>query len=152
VQALTTFGHLTSPKAILPVAWLTPVLARSRERGTEVALATTLAVVVADALKAVIDRHRPRVFTSGPWNSFPSGHSTASTAYFLGLALLAEPRHRAAALGTAALAATAVNVLRVVARQHWPTDVLAGDAIGVASVGTVRLASRALRRRRRSAS
>lgn len=75
--------------------------------------------------------HESFVYTA----SFPSGHSMMSAVVYLTLgALLARvlPRRRMKALVIAcALGATALTgVSRVYLGVHWPTDVLAGWAIG----------------------
>jgi undecaprenyl-diphosphatase len=75
--------------------------------------------------------HESFVYTA----SFPSGHSMMSAVVYLTLgALLARvlPRRRMKLLVLAcALGATALTgVSRVYVGVHWPTDVLAGWAIG----------------------
>ncbi len=83
------------------------------------------------------------------FQSFPSGHATfAWCAASLGITdhLLMRPRagwaeDAAIAFAGGALA-TAASALRVEAGQHFPTDVLVGSAIGVASGVTVPLVHR----------
>jgi len=83
------------------------------------------------------------------FQSFPSGHATfAWCAASLGITdhLLMRPRagwaeNAAIAFAGGALA-TAASALRVAAGQHFPTDVLVGSAIGVASGVTVPLVHR----------
>jgi undecaprenyl-diphosphatase len=108
-------------------------------------------------LKRGYDRPRPDlvphesfVYTA----SFPSGHSMMSAVTYLTLgALLARvvPRVRMKLLVLgAAVAITAVTgVSRVYLGVHWPTDVLAGWALGASWAVALWLAADALDRRRR---
>lgn len=96
-------------------------------------------------LKAIIDSERPYVGeetlrpldTSEDYDSFPSGHALmafTSAAYTQTITSLWYPDSqvmRAASIAAWSLA-TATAVLRVVSGNHYPTDVLAGAAIGSA--------------------
>jgi membrane-associated phospholipid phosphatase len=66
--------------------------------------------------------------------SFPSGHTANATLMWLSFVLLfvRGPRTRMAALGGAAVLAVAIGFSRVMLGVHWPTDVVAGWALGVA--------------------
>jgi undecaprenyl-diphosphatase len=93
--------------------------------------------------------HGSLVYTS----SFPSGHSMMSAVVYLTLgALLARvlPRRRMKALVIAcALGATALTgVSRVYLGVHWPTDVLAGWAMGASWAVACWLVADALDRHR----
>jgi undecaprenyl-diphosphatase len=89
-------------------------------------------------LKWVFARSRPdlvphisEVYTQ----SFPSGHAMLSAIVYLTLGALlartqAEPRVKIYLLGVAAAATFIVGLSRVYLGVHWPTDVLAGWAIG----------------------
>lgn len=91
------------------------------------------------AAKHWIERPRPdlvphaaRVFTS----SFPSSHATVSAAACLAVALLLaqarpDPLFKAFAAAMALMFAALIGVSRVYLSVHWPTDILAGWALGV---------------------
>ncbi len=66
--------------------------------------------------------------------SFPSGHAGNSMIVYLTLALIAGPlltRSRWP-VAAAAVLAIAIGLTRPILGVHWPTDVLAGWALGVA--------------------
>ena len=96
------------------------------------------AVVWVQVFKQLFHRDRPGLFeplAHAIGYSFPSGHSALSAAFFgsvAGLAAASAPRKRLAVRYlTAALAAVlAVGFSRVALGVHWPTDVLAGWAVG----------------------
>lgn len=102
-----------------------------------VALSTIGAIMIANLDKLLVGRHRPPVHhleaVSSP--SFPSGHATQSTAFFLALliaTLLARP-HRSLAMAAAATTGSlvvGVALSRVYLSVHYPTDVAAGVALG----------------------
>jgi membrane-associated phospholipid phosphatase len=105
-ETAEALGHAVSPRVLLPLALLT----------------------------SGISRRRPRWFGSERRRSFPSGHSSASSAYFLASALTARREHRTPALGLALAGIAAVDTTRVVAHEHWISDVLAGDVVGAVAV------------------
>lgn len=95
---------------------------------------------LSSSIKVVFGRPRPDLV---PWGtdaltaSFPSGHAMMAAATWLTLAAMlarAEPRRRLKALylTLAALIVAAVGVSRVYLGVHWPSDVLAGWALGTA--------------------
>jgi undecaprenyl-diphosphatase len=97
------------------------------------AIASTAANVFA---KQLVGRARPdlplnsagRVARSPSTTSFPSGHAASAAAFATGVALEVP----ALAVPVGGLAA-AVGVSRVVTRVHYPSDVLAGFALGAAA-------------------
>ena len=107
---------------------------------------------VSTLLKIGFDRARPDVvphlapaFTA----SFPSGHSMLAAIIYLTLGALVAgvaPRRRAQAyvLGVALLLALLIGVSRVYLGVHWPTDVLAGWAAGLAWASLCWIAVRVL--------
>jgi undecaprenyl-diphosphatase len=108
------------------------------------------------ALKSGFARPRPDLVPHGTFvytASFPSGHAMMSAVVYLTLgALLARvlPRRRMKLLVIAcAVTATALaGVSRVYLGVHWPTDVVAGWAIGASWAMGCWLAADALDRRR----
>jgi undecaprenyl-diphosphatase len=114
------------------------------------AFALGVGATLADIGKQVVDRARPgvglRVIAEGE-PSFPSGHATDSTAVFLTLGLvlavflLRRPLARLATTAASGLLVAAIGVTRLVLGVHWPTDVLAGWALGASAALTVTIAA-----------
>jgi undecaprenyl-diphosphatase len=82
---------------------------------------------------------------------FPSRDTTTATAGYLVLAVLVSglmptARRRAAVLGVGIALSFLVGVSRVVLGVHWPTDVLAGWALGTAVAATTLLVTTTRRR------
>ena len=75
---------------------------------------------------AAPDFHQYDAAFSSAFGSFPSAHATTAFAGATALWLLAGRRHGRVLFGIAALAAAA----RVALGRHYPTDVLAGAALG----------------------
>jgi undecaprenyl-diphosphatase len=100
-------------------------------------------------LKPVVGRQRPVAGDAmafhpfarrNEWHSFPSAHTVHATALAAGLAAeTRKPWVTGIGLGAAAL----VGAQRVYTGAHWPSDVVAGAIIGVA---TSRQVTRILRR------
>ncbi len=97
---------------------------------------TVLLVLPAQGLvivlpKLFLGRPRPEGALAGATDSFPSG--TAATAilvlglaiYFVGL-YVTQPRLRIALQGVLVLAVAALGVFRLLAGEHYPSDVLGG--------------------------
>jgi undecaprenyl-diphosphatase len=108
---------------VLAVLWRRPSLFLT------VVVADALADLLAELGKTVVDRHRPFETQLGPptsTHSFPSGHSATAFACATVLASLA-PRWRVPFFVLAALIAFS----RIYNGVHYPTDVLAGSALGV---------------------
>lgn len=107
------------------------VFRRAREQWWLWAGLMAMAPILESAFKQLVGRPRPEAVSLG----FPSGHSTAAAAFFGAVMFLAgalPPRVctwvRAFALVIIAL----VGAARVILRAHWPSDVLAGIALGLA--------------------
>ncbi len=119
------------------------------------AIALGSAGAAAAIAKQIVGRARPSagvrlVSETGP--SFPSGHATDSTAFYVALALivaifvLRKPLARVVTVGAGLVVSLGVGLSRLVLGVHWPTDVVAGWALGTATalvvVITVSLATR----------
>lgn len=101
-------------------------------------IAHGIAALLANVLKHLVGRPRPKFIHSGDWqmtiswasglDSFPSGHSTASFAVATVLA------KRFPLFGPLCIAiALFVALSRVLRGSHFPTDVLGGAVIGILS-------------------
>jgi undecaprenyl-diphosphatase len=148
--AMGVFRHC-APVLLLAIGWH---LARRERREAVAWLAVGVgAAVLPELLKPLVARPRPALW---PWliptsgYSFPSGHAVAGAALYPLLGWMAlRPRGRGVAGYLLGLAVGLfVGLGRLYAGVHWPSDVLAGWALGVAlSLGAVRWLSapRALR-------
>jgi undecaprenyl-diphosphatase len=95
-------------------------------------------ILTSTFVKEIIARPRPDLFPHGALvstASFPSGHSMMATVVYLTLAIViarGQERRRVKAyvIGIAAILTLAVGISRVYLGVHWPTDVLAGWALG----------------------
>ncbi len=113
-------------------------------------------VLVSSLLKMLFSRPRPDLVAHGAYvytTSFPSGHSMMSTATFFTLAALlasleSRLRIRIYLLGIAGLFSLLVGLSRIYLGVHWPTDVLAGWAAGIAWALLCWLIAQQLQRRR----
>lgn len=91
-----------------------------------------------EAIKLIVHRQRPAldphpVVTHSL--SFPSAHAANSMIALCTLALFfAPPRHRAGAVTAAVVASLMIGSSRSLIGVHWPSDVVAGWAIGAAWV------------------
>jgi membrane-associated phospholipid phosphatase len=108
-------------------------------------LFSTVAVsgLTSDLFKIILCRARPTLFLQQgiygfdlfgwhfdhAWQSFPSGHSTTALSAALSLSLL-FPRFRPAFI----IAGVVIAASRVVLCQHYLSDIVAGSALGVATV------------------
>ncbi|HYD29926.1 MAG TPA: phosphatase PAP2 family protein [Azospirillaceae bacterium] len=114
-------------------------------------------VVLSTLLKHGFARPRPDLVPHGAevyTASFPSGHSMLSAVTYLTLGALlarvqARRRLKAYLLALSVFLMVAVGVSRVYLGVHWPTDVLAGWAIGAAWAQTVWLVAWWMQRRGR---
>ena len=144
--------------AVLVIVTLSSAAYMLMTRRPRMALLLVGSVVGAEILNSVLKvgfarprpelvAHQALVFTA----SFPSGHSVMSAATYLTLgALLAQiqSRHREKVflLGLAITLTLLVGLSRVYLGVHWPTDVLAGWALGAAWAAMIWVMARMLQR------
>lgn len=138
------------------VVGMTLVWRRWRESltlGVALGLEASVFVVVS----SIVGRDRPPVEQldpSPPTASFPSGHTGAAFAFYIGIALIVywttrKRLPRAAAVLVAALIPSIVAVSRMYRGMHFMTDVLFGAALGVACIAAAAvIVPRAAARRR----
>lgn len=165
--AMKALGHFASlgdqpPLRTLCAAVIAAGLAGGDRRlaraGWRMLAAHTLATLAKDFVKHRVDRTRPRSkgekgkdhvprpgrATAKEETSFPSGHAAGAAAVARAFAR-AYPEHASSAQAAGALLALA----QIPRCAHYPTDVGAGLAIGVAAEGAVAAAARLLERSRR---
>lgn len=140
MRDITALGGLTvlAATALAVIGFL--ILTRKRHFALMIALSVSLGMGLSSLLKQAFARARPDLVahaTEVYTHSFPSGHAMLSAVVYLTLgALLArsrsEPAVKVYLLSVAVLLTLAVGVSRVYLGVHWPSDVLAGWAIGAA--------------------
>ena len=153
VNSLTEIGSMASDalvKVILvAVAGGVMVLIWRRwHDGVFLAVALIVEATVFVTSSFIVDRDRPPgvpLDEPAPSGSFPSGHTAAAVAFYVGLFIVIRwhTRNRWVrfAFGVVAVAAPAiVGVSRVQRGMHHPVDVVAGIAVGLASLFVVRAA------------
>ncbi len=119
-----------------------------------VALSVSCGAILSTAIKAYFVRPRPElvphlVDVASP--SFPSGHAMNSAIVYLTLAVLlarsqTSRRVQIYLLGVAILLALLVGSTRVFLGVHWPSDVLAGWAVGAAWAAACSVTAKLLQR------
>jgi undecaprenyl-diphosphatase len=124
-------------------------------RGLRVAIAIApvvslaLASIAAATTKSIVGRARPPLslhLVSETDASFPSGHATNSTAVFVTIALVAavyvcrRPIVRIVSVLASTLLAGTVGISRLILGVHWPSDVVAGWALGLTVALSVTIA------------
>lgn len=131
-------GVVTGLLTLIAVMFL--FLARRRAYAVLVLVCALGTLVFMELLKSLYERPRPTSVThiDPPGGlSFPSGHSMIAAALYLTLAVLIaralpERRLRIFVIATGAFIAMLVGFTRLYLGVHYPTDVLAGWAAGVA--------------------
>lgn len=138
MRDFTALGGIVVTTLVTAGAVVLLALQQKRSMAIFLTLAVVSGVTVCLLLKSAYDRPRPQLAPHGSHvytKSFPSGHSmTAATAYLTLGVMLARVQRRRHVKWFLAFAAVAVTVLvglsRVYLAVHWPSDVLAGWALG----------------------
>lgn len=136
---ITRLGDLEFAAPLVGLVYLTGGH-RNEMFATNAAIAVFKASVVGTAAKFIVGRHRPTGPDGGdnadrftPFSttekdtSFPSGH-TLTAFSVASVWAYDKPRERYEAYGLAGL----VGLSRIILGAHWPSDVLAGAALGMA--------------------
>jgi undecaprenyl-diphosphatase len=121
------------------------VFPRARAHWWVCALLMAAAPLMETLFKVLIARPRPENLSLG----FPSGHATAAAAFFGAVMILAgalPPRVAVAVRALAVVMIVLVGAARVILRAHWPSDVLAGIALGLALAAAAALVAARHRR------
>jgi len=145
---------------VLAIALVAGLVLWRRGFGRVYALAPIASLAVAGGAVAVtkhiVDRARPPVglhLVSESSGSFPSGHATHSAAVLLSVAfvvavvVLRRMIVRALVVLAAVLLTGAIGASRLVLGVHWPSDVLAGWALGLGVALAVTMAAVVMARR-----
>jgi undecaprenyl-diphosphatase len=152
---ITALGGWTVLTLVTVAAAGSLLLAGRRRQALVVLAAIVGASLLADAIKDLVERPRPDLVPHAVTvssSSFPSGHATQAAACYLTLgALLArfQPRRRLKSftIMLAVAVTAAVGASRVVLGVHWPSDVVAGWALGASWALLCWAVVRALQRR-----
>jgi membrane-associated phospholipid phosphatase len=132
VAAMRAINYAGSWRVLLPATILLLVAMRGATDRWWIWIALMIAAPATEGtLKLVIGRPRPEAASMG----FPSGHATAAGAFFGAVFFLSEslqPSARRLVRAAAVVIIALVAAARVILRDHWPSDALAGICLGLA--------------------
>jgi undecaprenyl-diphosphatase len=140
VRDITALGSATVLTLLVTLVLGFLLLRRSFRAAGLILVATSSGMLFSASAKSLTARERPQVvphLAESTAKSFPSGHSMMSSVVYLTLgALLAQNtarrREKIYIVAAAFFLTTLVGLSRVYLGVHYPTDVLAGWAAGVA--------------------
>jgi membrane-associated phospholipid phosphatase len=143
-RLVAVFAH---PIVLGPIAGATAIACRHKPGvAPRLLIALPLSVAASKVAKRLHPRHKPRLLTLTPRESFPSGHGTATAALAFSL-VDAFSAWRAIPIAIAAIAL--VDASRVHDDEHRISEVLIGNAIGLAGAVVASLIARRISRRAR---
>ena len=155
-RVITTLGLIAIVGSAVLVGAAILIRHHDRARASAVAVGAALVWISVRIVKSVVDRPRPPaplVHTTG--QSYPSAHAANSIGWLaLAIALTVVIPTRAgriAAITAGALLAVLVGLSRIYLRAHYASDVLAGEALAVATYAFATIAAVAWQSRRGSA-
>ena len=133
---VTDFGP---PFGIIAVVTIASIVLWANRRRTAAAVLVAGAVLTAllnSGLKELFERARPDLWPRPPisGDSFPSGHAVESTMVYGTIAVLlarSRPPWRTGIAVVTTVLILAIAASRAVLGVHWPSDLVAGIAIGV---------------------
>jgi membrane-associated phospholipid phosphatase len=156
MRALTFTGGPIGSSVVTVCA--AAILALRGERVAAIALVAGVifASLLDAALKETFERVRPQLWPHAPvpGDSFPSGHAVTSIVLYGGIAALFGrdmPRYAVALAIAAGALVAGIAFSRVYLGVHWPTDVVAGVAIGYVCLIAMLAAERNFHRRTHAA-
>jgi undecaprenyl-diphosphatase len=145
-RAVTIAGSSLVVNVVAAVAAIVLLIMRLWRGAVLVVVARLGELASATAVKDLLARPRPTLLNpvdNGAGYSFPSGHAAGAAAVYGALVVLVLPRAarwaRALLLAAGALLICAVAASRVLLGVHYPSDVAAGAALGLAWVGIAAL-------------
>jgi undecaprenyl-diphosphatase len=145
-RAVTIAGSSLVVNVVAAVAAIVLLIMRLWRGAVLVVIARLGELASATAVKDLLARPRPTLLNPvdhGAGYSFPSGHAAGAAAVYGALVVLVLPRAarwaRALLLAAGALLICAVAASRVLLGVHYPSDVAAGAALGLAWVGIAAL-------------
>jgi membrane-associated phospholipid phosphatase len=153
------FGETLTIVGITAVVVIAMLVLRRWQNALFLVSALTLEVSVFLTMTLLVKRDRPPLPKPDqvpPTSSYPSGHTAAATALYLGLALLIAARLRNRVARTIVVLVgfvpgALVALARVARSMHHPTDVMTGYILGIlsllAAATVVAVAQRAADRR-----
>jgi undecaprenyl-diphosphatase len=137
--AFTTIAGEQAVIVMVAIAVVALLVARQVADAVGVALSAAGMLSMYELIVRLVGRHRPPVarIDDPGGSSFPSGHVANSTALYVAvlIALFLVTRRRGllvVGIGLAALLLIGIAVSRVYLGLHYPSDVLAGFALGLA--------------------